>query len=322
MSWKLQVGEIQHTYVTDKDIWHSIHHFFYHGKNTATYKFGLFKALLEVSITANEQFEISYDRLFYSYTKIYWNLIIGHGLWQTNSRTQVSSVQKVIEAFAQSHSIPSDWNFEKLTDVQKVEIIQQVKRIGKKYVIGAMYGDFNGDIYSFDLKREYLKIHPKYLQLFQTYKRILTNVANYQLALFLEKFNHVEKVQCLLTKVEFITARQSLREFQQLLQQAGIEQCFYCQKPLRQKIHVDHFIPWSYFQNDLLWNFVLACPSCNTRKNDKLAAPMYLETLIERNNTWQSKQLFKEQFSEYTAGKLQNLYQYAESNGIHSGWTP
>lgn len=322
MSWKLQVGEIQIPYLTDTDVWHAIHHFFYHGKNTATYKFGFFKALLESAVSANDQHEISYDKLFYSFTKIYWNLVIQHELWQTNSRTQPSSVQKVIESFAEEHQIPSKWNFEKLNDSLKIALIQKVKAVGKKYVIGAIYGDFAQNIYSFDLKREYLQLHPQFLHVFQTYRRMLTNVCNYQLALFLEKFNEADKVQNLLSKVEFVTVRQSLKEFQLLLQQSGVQQCFYCYKPLKNKIHVDHFIPWSYFQNDLLWNFVLACPTCNVRKNDKLAAASYLDSLMVRNEHFQKDSTYESHFHDYSADKLEQLFSYAIVNGVQSDWQP
>lgn len=322
MSHKLRVGEIQSNYLTDAEIWQSIHYFFYQGKNKTTYKHGFFKALLESSVSANDNNEISFDQVFYSFTKIYWNLVIQHNLWQTNTYSQISSVQKVIQDFAQANHIPQKWNFEKLSDLQKIDLIQQVKTVGKKYVIGATYGDFSGNIYTFDLKQEYLQMHPQFLKTLQTYRRILTNVTNYQLALFLEKFNEVEKVQHLLTKVEFVTSRQSLKDFQLLLQHAGIQHCFYCDRPLKNAIHVDHFIPWSYFQNDLLWNFVLACPKCNTSKNDKLATDLYLTHLVDRNEQLKTIITLETQFENYSSNKLENLYNYAKNNGLKSDWIP
>lgn len=322
MAWNLRVGEIQSLYLTDSDVWQSIHHFFYHGKNTTTYKHGFFKALLESSVSANNNNEISYDTIFYSFTKMYWNLVIQHQLWQTNTHSQVSSVQKVIQEFAQKNQIPQKWNFEKLSDLQKINLVQQVKIVGKKYVIGATYGDFSGNIYTFDLKQEYLQMHPQFLKTLQTYRRILTNVTNYQLALFLEKFNEPEKVQNLLTKVEFVTNRQSLKEFQLLLEYAGIQHCFYCNRSLKKAVHVDHFIPWSYFQNDLLWNFVLACPTCNTSKSDKLATDLYLDCLIMRNEQLKSISFLQHKFENYNSTKLENLYSYAKNNGLASDWTP
>ena len=47
--------------------------------------------------------------------------------------------------------------------------------------------------------------------------------------------------------------------------------------------HVDHFIPWSYIQNDNLWNLVLSCQACNGKKSDKLASGKYLHKLLPRN---------------------------------------
>ena len=108
-------------------------------------------------------------------------------------------------------------------------------------------------------------------------------------------------------KVELVTNRQSLKEFQLLLQHAGIQHCFYCNQPLKKAIHVDHFIPWSYFQNDLLWNFVLACPSCNISKKDKLATNLYLEHLIDRNEQLKSITNLENQFENYSSTKLESF---------------
>jgi CRISPR/Cas system Type II protein with McrA/HNH and RuvC-like nuclease domain len=36
------------------------------------------------------------------------------------------------------------------------------------------------------------------------------------------------------------------------------------------KIHVDHFIPWSFVKEDKMWNFVLSFPESNERKNNEI----------------------------------------------------
>lgn len=322
MSWNLKVAEMQSSYLTDKDIWQSTHHFYYHGKTTTTYKYGFLKALLESIPSVNEQFEITFDHLFYSFTKIYWNLVIHNELWQSNSQKAPSSVQKVLNEFATSHAIPKEWSFDQLPASQQLELIAAVKKVGKKYVIGATYGDFNGQIYSFDLKKESLQLHPTYYQFFQAHKRMLTDITNYQLALFLEKFNEAEKMSKLLTKIEVITQRKSLLQFSQLLQNAGIEHCFYCEKKISKASHIDHFIPWSYMQSDHLWNFVLSCPTCNIAKNNKLAAESYLQQLITRNNEWVKEQRYIPQFENYTEKKLMDFYQYSQLNGFVHDWEP
>lgn len=59
--------------------------------------------------------------------------------------------------------------------------------------------------------------------------------------------------------------------------------CFYCGKKLSGKIHVDHFIPWSFVKEDKLWNFVLSCPECNIKKSNILPPKSTIARILERN---------------------------------------
>jgi 5-methylcytosine-specific restriction endonuclease McrA len=79
--------------------------------------------------------------------------------------------------------------------------------------------------------------------------------------------------------VEAVSKRESLNHYLQILSQYDEQVCFYCGHSLssiKRKTHIDHFIPWSYVQNDTLWNLVIACQKCNTRKSDKLTEEKYL----------------------------------------------
>jgi len=60
--------------------------------------------------------------------------------------------------------------------------------------------------------------------------------------------------------------------------------CLYCNKSLREKSQVDHFIPWSRYPADLGHNFVLAHERCNNAKSDYLAAEKHLAAWTERND--------------------------------------
>jgi len=220
-------------------------------------------------------------------------------------------------AFQATHEIPSSWSFDRLPDEQQKQLIREVNRFYKKYVYGSFYASFDGTIYSFNRKEEWVKLVPSYIVFFEKYKRVLMNVTNYQLAVFLEKYNARDAMERILSKLEFVSARQSLDEFKQILLSHGHSVCFYCMKPLRQT-HVDHFIPWSYMQNDVLWNFVLACPSCNTSKNNRMAKVDYLYALVERNEELR----VAEQMETYKETKLIHLYEYAVQNGFEADWTP
>ncbi|MEH7158954.1 hypothetical protein [Neobacillus drentensis] len=172
--WDLKVGEIKQSYVTDDDIWKALNKFYTHGSKTMSYKFGLLKSLIENLYNVNERLELRFDDLFYSFTQIYWNLVIHHQLWQSNSKNQRSSIQRSLEDFCQYYSIPSEWTFDKLPDYLQNKVIASVKKNGKKYVIGAFYIDTNSFFYEFDLKHEYLKLNLPVYRFLQKHQRMLT----------------------------------------------------------------------------------------------------------------------------------------------------
>lgn len=59
--------------------------------------------------------------------------------------------------------------------------------------------------------------------------------------------------------------------------------CFYCGKPMKSDVEVDHFIPFARYANDLGHNFVAAHRTCNNNKRDFLAAPVHRSRWQEQN---------------------------------------
>lgn len=317
MSWDLNAAEAKAHYLTETDLWRYTQQFFWHASHTTTYKHVLMKALLQCVPEISAEGKLTFWQIAKHVTTIYWNLVITHQLRQIHSTTKRSGVETALLAFQQQHKIPSEWTFEKLPQAHQQQLITAVNRTFKQYVYGSFYSSFEGTIYSFSKKEEWLQLAPPYIVFFEKYRRIVIQTTNYQLALFLEKVNDAATMQHILTKLEFVAVRQSLESFRQLLVAQRQPQCFYCHKALH-KMHVDHFIPWSYMQNDVLWNFVLACPTCNTSKNNKLAVPHYLEQLIERNDRWQHQQIF----THYDEQRLPQLYDFAIFNGFPNEWQP
>jgi 5-methylcytosine-specific restriction endonuclease McrA len=58
--------------------------------------------------------------------------------------------------------------------------------------------------------------------------------------------------------------------------------CFYCEKTVPGRGHVDHFIPWSRHADDGLDNLVVADERCNLAKRNFLAGRMHLDHWLER----------------------------------------
>ncbi len=124
------------------------------------------KALLENVANIKDQHVISFKHLYYSFNRMYWKLVVHHLLLQSNSHKQISAVQKVILAFQQLNNIPSEWNYNQFPLEQQLQLIKQVKKQGKRYVIDALYSDFNEEVYSFDIKKEYIQLNSKYYNFF------------------------------------------------------------------------------------------------------------------------------------------------------------
>ncbi|MFB3853842.1 MAG: HNH endonuclease [Vicinamibacterales bacterium] len=64
--------------------------------------------------------------------------------------------------------------------------------------------------------------------------------------------------------------RQPLRELQE-------NRCFYCDGRIAAAADVDHFIPWSRYRDDGLDNLVVAHPACNNSKRDFLASAEHVQ---------------------------------------------
>lgn len=326
MSHKLQVGEMKAAYLTDKEIWAHFNYIFSSkSKNSTTYKFVLIKSLLENLYNVNENLELNYSVLFSSFSKIYWNLVIHHNLNQINMTDKKAEVQRILLDVQTKHQIPHTLVFDKLSNEMQIEIINKVTKRCKLNVIGAIYGDTGCTIYDFDNGKEQLRLNSTFYSFMQRFQRVLNYLTNYHLALFLEKFNEKGDTTNLLLKVENVSKRSSLDQFYQVLSSFYNGKCFYCGKAIKKEYaHVDHFIPWSFVQADQLWNLVIACSACNLSKSDKLANKLFLETVIERNDTLITMPELRkrEDMKVYTSKKLKDLYYYSVENGFTDIWLP
>ena len=60
--------------------------------------------------------------------------------------------------------------------------------------------------------------------------------------------------------------------------------CFYCGEGVDpSKAQVDHFLPFTRYSHTRLFNFVLACPSCNASKSNWLVDAHHVERWMRRN---------------------------------------
>ncbi|WP_101845490.1 HNH endonuclease domain-containing protein [Halobacillus sp. Marseille-P3879] len=326
MSHKLRVGELKALYLTEEEVWRIFTIVLTtKSKKSATYKFGLLKAMIENLYQVNEEGKVTYDQLAYSFTKVYWNLVIHHELEQGTRGSAV--VTKLMEV-KRAYNIPKEMTFDKLDASIQLVAAKRVKAVMKANVFGALYGDTQGSFYAFDHKTEQFKFNKAVLTFMRKYQRLLIDLVNYHMAKMIEQLNDVPHINYLLDKVESIAKRSTLKPFEKVLVQYFEKTCFYCGKELHKssiQTHVDHFIPWSFVQSGQLWNLVLTCSKCNTSKNDKLAVRSYLDDMIDRNERMINQPELiasKNELVTYNKEKIIHLYDYSIQNGYENIWVP
>ncbi|MBB1276209.1 HNH endonuclease [Pseudoalteromonas sp. SR43-3] len=117
----------------------------------------------------------------------------------------------------------------------------------------------------------------------------------YDLVVYLAKNAWLQKIQSIKHNQALIGPQSQLQEFlfgvdrnaltkaKPVLVELQSNTCFYCQKPMKNDVEVDHFIPFARYANDLGHNFVAAHRACNNNKRDFLAAQQHRERWQNQN---------------------------------------
>lgn len=266
---------------------------------------------------------LTFDQIFEKFCEIYWNLVLKHQLFQQVSGH--SELEQILQSIVVKYGIEAHIPYESLPPTAMLDASQQVKKRCKRYVVGALFVDTNSLFYSFSRKEEWLQINPLVYEFLCKHKQTIEKLNYYEWARFLEKANQNSTTTHILEKIDESTKRGNLDRFRQILwDEFETRNCFYCYKPLRissKEIDVDHFIPWSFIKDDKLWNFVLACPSCNRTKKDKLPTEHYLHEIQHRNELIlaSSRRIDME---NYKSDSLPKIYHWAFVNDFNRIWSP
>lgn len=324
--YDLKEGYYEPREVSDDELWSAFSCVFSsRSRNDSSYKFGFLKSIIDNLYNVDEKLKLNFDQLFSKFAEIYWNLILKYDLRQ-KARTKdnkKSHIEQILLNAKEKYQIIDIIPFESLSNEMMIEISRQVKVKCKTCVVGALFEDTKRLFYSFSKKEEWIQINPQMYEFLCKHKIVIEKLNYYEWARFLEKVNEDKPVDHMLTKIEESSKRNNLSYYRQILfEEFENKKCFYCGRNLNpEKIDVDHFVPWSFIKDDNLWNLVLACPSCNRSKNDKLPDSRYLDILIQRNYHIQSRSKCKD-MENYQQRMLQYAYGWARTNGYDSIWKP
>ena len=323
--FKLKEGQFDNKTISEDEFWSTFNYVFSsRTKNTASYKFGFLKSIIDNLYNADENLILTFNQLFSKFAEIYWNLILKYGIRQqaAASSTKGTLLEQILHESVAQYGIAEDIPFESLSYEMMSEISRKVKIKCKTNVVGALYGDTKGLLYSFSKKEEWIQLNPQMYKFLCRHKGVIEKLNYYEWAKFLERVNKDTTLDRLLGKIDESTKRNSLFVYRQLLyMEFENRKCFYCGAELTIKnAQVDHFIPWSFIKDDNIWNFVLTCSSCNQSKSDKLTDDVYLDALIERNEA-----IFAGNGSNnenYKSDKLRDIFNWAKMNGYDDMWKP
>lgn len=324
--FNLKEGVYEKRKVSEDELWSVFSCVFSsRSRNDSSYKFGFLKAIIDNLYNVDENLKLTFDQLFSKFAEIYWNLILKYNLKQkapTNDNKK-SFIEQILLGVKDKYGMVEIIPYESLSNQMMVDISHQVKVKCKTCVVGALFEDTKHLFYSFSKKGEWIRINPLMYEFICKHKVVIEKLNYYEWARFLEKVNDDKAADHILTKIDKSSKRNNLSYYRQILfDEFENKRCFYCGKMLNpKKIDVDHFIPWSFIKNDNLWNLVLACPTCNRSKNDKLPDTRYLEILANRNNEMQIHIEHKDMIN-YQQRMLRYVYDIAKINGYNTIWKP
>ncbi|MBQ8325569.1 MAG: HNH endonuclease [Lachnospiraceae bacterium] len=327
--YDLTSGQYENRTLSDDEMWSAFSNLFSsHSKNSSSYKFGFLKAIMDNLYNVDENLTLTFDQLFGTFTEVYWNLVLKHGIRQQPimERSSGTYLEQALNATAARYAITADIPFESISDEAKIEVCKKIKSKCKINVVGALFGDTKGLFYSFSRKEEWLQINPQMYEFVCKHKLAIEKLNYYEWAKYLEKINDDSVMDHLLTKIDKSSERENLSVYRRILfEEFENESCFYCGKKLSndgQKVHVDHFVPRAFIKDDKMWNLVLACPTCNLQKNDKLASIIYLDKLLDRNKKIILINKKAKDMGTYNAQNLRAVYYWAKINGYDNIWQP
>jgi DNA-directed RNA polymerase delta subunit len=160
--WKLARGRVARREIQQEEILHSfIRHFSTSPQRPTARRAGFVLSLLHSLEDVDSRGRLDFEPLFARLALLTWVLVLEHGLRQCGAGRGATAEEEVLlEAFRDFGGATS---LASLPTAARADLQSAFRRVAKKYVVGAIYGDFRRAIYDFDLIDEDLRFHPTVL---------------------------------------------------------------------------------------------------------------------------------------------------------------
>ena len=266
------------------------------GGFVATYKFALLHAIADLCIEndadSDGRLTLTVDQLAAKFIDLYWRQVQNFPLkgagqdliLKQNAGKQAAVINTLRDLHPQyRHRLPllkndsRAWKvvLRKVRQTIKVMPLWKLQTIGEKPV-EFMYGNNPG--------ANEITLLPGVASCFRTFHGLIIELVRSSWIRYIRQHNDGIRQSLELHGFLFGSERVNLDGYRQVLLETDGTRCFYCEKRIKDP-HVDHFIPWARYPNDLGHNFVLAHGRCNSHKSDFLAAEEHLAHWSERNRS-------------------------------------
>lgn len=268
------------------------------GLFTASYKLGLLHAIADLCVVKGDdsggQLGLDLDDLAEKFVELYWQQCrpfqiggqnTGLVLLQ-NKGKQAAIIRKIARAqdehggslFRLRQNAPDLWGT-LIAGIRRTVIDMP---LWKLQTVGSERLDFLYE--NMDAPTNSITLKPGIAFCFRAYYPLLRDLIQGAWVRFVQRVNSTELGAVTdLGSFLFDRERSSLEPYRKILVDIQSNRCLYCQREIRGKSDIDHFVPWTRYPTDLGHNFVLAHPVCNNSKSDFLAAEQHLVAWTERN---------------------------------------
>lgn len=192
--YALTEGALNDLDATDEQLFAVLKGVFGNKAHNSTYKFVFFKALMDEIVSreaASEDETIPFEVLFQKFAESYWKMVFQYGLKQSFAVKdgRETFVEQIIHDKAGKYGIAREAEFHDLSLELQTEIVDSVLKKCTKYVVGALYGDTKGYLYSFSVKEHRLTVNHRMIPIISRNKAAIEKLNIRALAEFLEKVN-------------------------------------------------------------------------------------------------------------------------------------
>ena len=267
------------------------------GSFSSTYKFALLISLSRLAIEkgqdSGEGLALEYTDIAEKFIELYWKQAIpytfrdeGRLILNQNNGKQAAIVNRIVE-LRQSYSSLGLLRRDSLVWLKLIkDVARTVKEMPVRYLQN-MNGQNFEFLYQLDWCGKQLILLPQVMFCLRQFSEIVEELCQKRWIDYIRKNSTNAPVLNQLPNLEqfmFEPNRNQLNAVANVLVELQECKCFYCNKPVKNDSYaVDHFIPWSMYPSDTGHNFVLADPSCNSKKRNLLASHEFLHKWQERN---------------------------------------